>query len=259
MGIMFPSQITGPNGLEQLSMKFTPNFVTSVLPPPYGHVPGQGWDRLPMPPGGYNFVSCDHFQKYNVTSLMIAWNRGELSQYGGNAIPTTDDSQCKCGYQMSVSCGACYTDPAGYDDATCQGSGLECYSTTAPQCQSNADCYLDGQCQSHTGGGLNCYFGTNLECNCHNPHIPTGQPCPDRVDQQCLNGTCAQLPEDNYVCCPSGQETTPFGAVSDYCSNLSAGQSCSYNVQCASGSCARMGDSNWPLVCCPGDLKLVDG
>lgn len=260
MGIFFPSQITGPNGLEQLSMKFTPNFVTSVLPPPYGHVPGQGWDRLPAPAGGYNFVSCDHFQKYNVTSLMIAWNRDELHTYGMRAIPTTNDDQCKCANKTisggSVfDCGLCYTDPAGYDDTTCVKDGLECYSTTAPQCKSNADCYLNGQCRSHTGGGLKCNYGTNLQCNCENPHIETGQPCPDRVDKQCLNGTCAQFPEDNYVCCPSG--TQVLGAVSQFCSNLNTNDSCKYDRQCRSGACGRMGNSDSPLVCCPGGNKTV--
>ena len=185
MGIMFPSQITGPNGLEQLSMKFTPNFVTSVLPPPYGHVPGQGWDRLPMPPGGYNFVSCDHFHKYNVTSLMIAWNRGELSKYGMRAVPTLDDSQCSCA-RKSVSggsvfdCGVCYTDPAGYDDTTCQGDGLACYSTTAQQCRYTPDCHWKlGMCTSDTGGALYCN-NNGSSCTCHNPE---NRSC--RADREC--------------------------------------------------------------------------
>ena len=117
---------------------------------------------------------------------------------------------------------------------------------------------MDGvQCQSHTGGGSSCnYDAASATCNCDNPHIPTGQPCPDRVDQQCLNGTCAQYPENNYVCCPSGHEITPGGAVSDYCSNLDTGDSCTYNVQCNSGSCGRIGDSSAPLQCCPGGITM---
>lgn len=185
MGILFPSQITGPNGLEQLSMKFTPNFVTSVLPPPYGHVPGQGWDRLPMPPGGYNFVSCDHFQKYNVSSLLIAWNRGELDTYGMRAVPTLDDSQCKCATKTITGgsvfdCGVCYTDPAGYDDTTCKGDGLACYSTTAQQCRYTPDCHWKlGMCTSDTGGALYCN-NNGSSCTCHNPE---NRSC--RADREC--------------------------------------------------------------------------
>jgi hypothetical protein len=259
LGLLHPSELSGPNGLEQLSMRYTPVFVAGMLPAPYtmaGDLP-----PLPSPPDGFNFVKTDHFQKFNTSTLLIAWNRGELAQYGGKAIPTTNDSQCHCATKTisgkSVfDCGACYTDPAGYDDTTCIGESLECYSTTAPQCMSNADCYFDGaQCQSHTGGGSSCKFDVaTATCHCHNPHIPTGQSCPDRVDAQCLNGTCAQFPKDNYVCCPSGHELTPGGAVSDYCSNLNAGDSCAYNVQCNSGSCGRIGDSSAPLQCCPGGV-----
>jgi len=208
MGIFFPSQITGPNGLEQLSMTFTPNVVASVLPPPYGHVPGQGWDRLPAPAGGYNFVSCDHFQKYNVTSLMIAWNRGELSTYGMRAVPTTNDEQCKCANKTITGgsvfdCGVCYTDPAGYDATTCKQEGPRCYSTTAPQCRYSGDChYTVLGCTSDTGGASNCK-NNGVECNCKTPGLRS---C--RADRECT------LDADGFTC----RSNTP-GVSDDNCRN----------------------------------------
>jgi hypothetical protein len=166
MGLALPSMISNPDGLLQLSMRFTPNFVTNILPSPYGHVSG-GWARIAAPSSGYNVILGDNVCAFNFSSLIVAWNREELHLYGGRAVPTDNDDQCHVimGENDIVSC---YTDPAGYSANTCVFDDGRCYSTTANQCQSNDDCSVAvGGCNSTTGGALACNFN-GADCDCVN-------------------------------------------------------------------------------------------
>jgi hypothetical protein len=185
-GLFYPSDLSGPDGLEQLAMRFTPNFVTNILPDPYGHTQG-GWPRIKQPYSGYNIIQGDHVQQYNFSTLIVAANRGELWKYGGKAVPTFNDDQCHCALEVGtnvLNCGVCYTDPAGYDDTTCVGDGLSCYSTTALQCKYTGDCHWrPGMCTSDTGGALLC-SNDGTQCTCKNK--ANMRSC--RADKECSLG-----------------------------------------------------------------------
>ena len=58
---------------------------------------------------------------------------------------------------------------------------------------------------------------------------------------------CAQYGSNDYKCC--ADSTTPFGAVSEYCTGVKPGFACEYDSQCTTEECARTTkDGNYRCV-----------
>jgi hypothetical protein len=229
-GIFWMFPLDYGNGLIQQSQNWSPIMINNFLEPynPALFYPSTDFPQPIKPPalfGNHNIFLFDNCCKFNVCTLLIAANRGELATYLPVNIPTSDDSQCHLSLN---SCGA----DTGYDPSTCNKIGAKCYSTTAQQCKVDNDCFYhaSGECRSHgnvsdyrcrvAGGPLGHY------CTCDNPD-PLASQC--RSDDDC-----------------------GFGADRSYSKNAKSGSHNCYKMADGLSFCAT------PFYSCYGPNNIAD-
>lgn len=183
-GFANPSAIGSPNGLGDMSANYSPVLIYNVLAnyAPELFFKGNSTAELQLPvpgPAGlnknnlarniHNIFLYDNCCKYNVSSLIIAANRGELGLYMPMSTQTTSDDQCWI-RPISGGCGA----DTGFDPNSCtKGRTGKCYTKTGVLCSSDNQCHYgwaDGECIGTSGiQNLNCEMGF-FNCSCSNPH-----------------------------------------------------------------------------------------
>ena len=186
-GLLSPSAIDHPNGLLQMAANYGPVLINNIIgwfKPEFFYVNNNApsysyYDRTTTPytkiieyplksiikaPKGiktHNIFLYDNVTSFNVSSLIIATIRGELSSFLPDPQPTTNDDQCHL-KPTSLSCGA----DDGFDPNSCKFYDGRCYTQSGVQCGSNSDCSLHAGlanvCSASAGmSDLNCRYTSN--------------------------------------------------------------------------------------------------
>jgi hypothetical protein len=216
-GLFDPIPLNHGNGLLQQSQNWSPVMINNFLGPYNRNLFYYNSDfplaiTPPVSIGTHNIFLHDNVCKFNVCTLLIAANRGELDIYNPPLNPTTSDSQCN--YDGPNKCKA----DDGYDPKTCTQYRSQCFSTSAVQCMVDSDCSYDfggSSCKSGSGkSNLYCRLSNGAhQCTCANPSALAPQ-CTSDAD------------------CGYGSAQGEFGAQS-YSRNKNAG---SYNCRQNTGA-----------------------